>query len=867
MSLKKEAAFAALVPDLPCFFRDGQQPIVERFLAGGDALALLHARCRLVDELLGEIWQALALPPSLALLAVGGYGRGELYPASDVDLLILLPEPPGRTLSAQIERLVCLLWDVGLEAGHSVRTLEDCLTQAAGDITVQTAMMETRRIAGSNELFVALRRLLKDTVDGRAFFEIKRMEQEDRHQRFADTPGSLEANCKEGPGGLRDLQAILWMTQAAGYGSTWADLESLGLISGDERQLLERCEAFLRRLRVSLHLHAGRREDRLLFEYQTALAEKLGYRASDTSRSSEQLMQDYYRTAREVSQVNRIVLQNLRSALFPLPDEQPQSINARFQKVHEGLDVVHDQVFVDAPDAIFEAFLLRQQHLDLDQMSPRTQRALWRARDLIDDDFRRRPLNRARFLAILKEGRGLVQELRRMNDFGLLGRYLPAFNRIVGQLQHDLFHVYTVDQHILQVIRNLRRLAMPEFAHEYPLCSRLMSDFGEPWLLYLAALFHDIAKGRGGDHSELGADDADAFCTDHGLTDADRELVTWLVRQHLLMSRVAQRQDISDPAVIGRFAAVVGDERRLVALYLLTVADIRGTSPKVWNGWKAQLLEQLFAATRRLLQSGDGVAMPAGAIAQRQEEARRLMRYLVLPERSHESLWRLLDTAYFLRHSAEEIAWHARTTYGHLESEQPLVRARLNPSGEGLEVLVYTRDQTDLFLRLVGFLSRAGYSIVDARIHTTHHGYALDSFILLDIGGRDDDRAMIHYIEHELSERLARQAPAEVPANGRVSRQVRHFPLQPQVHIQPLVSLEADESGKYFVLTVVAADRPGLLFLVARQLAAHHANLHTAKIATLGERVEDTFLVSGRSLEESSGRVRLETDLLQQLRP
>ncbi|MBL8395132.1 MAG: HD domain-containing protein, partial [Candidatus Accumulibacter sp.] len=447
------------------------------------------------------------------------------------------------------------------------------------------------------------------------------------------------------------------------------------------------------------------------------------------------------------------------------------------------------------------------------------------------------------------------------------GRYLPAFGSIVGQLQHDLFHVYTVDQHILQVMRNLRRFSMDEFAHEYPLCSRLISDLGKPWVLYIAALFHDIAKGRGGDHSELGAVDAREFCGQHGLADDDSELIVWLVRQHLLMSRVAQKLDVSDPAVVAEFARAVGDERHLIALYLLTVADIRGTSPKVWNNWKGQLLEQLFTATRRQLLSHEATLMSDGVIAQRQREAIRLMRYHALPEAAHEALWRQLDTVYFLRQSAEEIAWHARALYESHDGERPVVRARLNPLGAGLEVMVYTHDQPDLFLRMVGFFSRAGYSIVDARIHTTAHGYALDTFVLLDLSERDADRQMISYIEHELGDRLAHRALPDAPVNGRVSRQVRHFPMQPQVSIQPLVSLEADETGRLFVLTVVAADRPGLLFIVARELAGHGANLHTAKIATLGERVEDTFLISGGHLEESASRVRLETHLLKELQP
>ena len=861
------AARNALIARLKSRLHEGQRTICEEFVAKGDAVHLLQQRCQLIDEVLRQLWSELGLPASLALVAVGGYGRGELYPASDVDLLIVLAEQADSVLTAQLEQLVCLLWDIGLETGHSVRTLEQCLEEAAGDTTVQTSMIEARLLAGNASLFDGLCSLLKGSLDAQAFFQTKRMEQEDRHKRFNDTPCSLEANCKDGPGGLRDLQIILWIAQAADYGKCWRDLEQRGFITGEEEKLLDHCEAFLRRLRIHLHLHAGRREDRLLFEYQTALAEQLGFTATDASRSSERLMQEYYRTAKTIAQINSILLQNLGAALFPPPAELPQTINEHFQKTHEFLDVVHENVFIETPEAILETFLLRQQQLDVNEMSARTQRALWRARDLIDDDFRRNPVNRARFLAIFKQGRGLVQEFRRMSRFGILGRYLPAFGRIVGQMQHDLFHVYTVDQHILQVMRNLRRFTMEEFAHEYPFCTRLISDLGDPWILYIAALFHDIAKGRGGDHSELGAVDARQFCADHDLTAEDTELVVWLVRQHLVMSRVAQKEDISDPGVVARFAGIVGDERHLIALYLLTVADIRGTSPKVWNAWKGQLLEQLFTATRRFLLSREGLPMPDGTIAQRQQEALRLMRYFALPETAHERLWQQVDTVYFLRQSADEIAWHARTLHEHEHDaiDQPVVKARLNPSGKGLEVMVYTQDQTDLFLRMVGFFSRTGYSIVDAKIHTTRDGYALDTFMLFDISDRDSDRAMIAYVEHELGERLANRSAVDVPAGGRVSRQVRHFPLQPQVSIQPLVSIEPDETGKLFVLTVVAADRPGLLFIIAKKLAEHHANLHTAKIATLGERVEDTFLISGAELEESTGRVRLETDLLKHL--
>jgi [protein-PII] uridylyltransferase len=839
--------------------QESHKSIRSSYEHNGDTKQLLLARCQLIDEVLCALWAELGFPVSFALVAVGGYGRGELCPASDIDLLLLLPNQPNASQTKRLEQLVGLFWDIGLETGHSVRTIEECLNEAAGDITIQTSLIEARLLTGSKKLFDKFLTGLSTRLDPRAFFRAKRMEQDERHLRYHETPYSLEPNCKESPGGLRDLQTILWIARAAGYGHHWQDLERHGFITHEEEQHLERCENFLQRLRAQLHFHLGRREDRLLFDYQTALAQQLGFEATQTRRASEQLMQEYYRTAKTVTQINTILLQNIGAMIFPPPDQPPLPINEHFQNAHELLDVIDEDLFNKTPSAILEGFLLLQQHPELKGMTARTLRAQWRARDWIDDSFRQNPENRARFLDLFKQPRGLIHGLRRMNQFGILGRYLPNFGKIVGQMQHDLFHVYTVDQHILQVMRNLRRFTMDEFAHEYPVCSRLISDFPRPWVLYIAALFHDIAKGRGGDHSQLGAVDAQIFCDSHSIATEDAELIVWLVRQHLVMSNVAQKQDISDPDVVAAFASITHDERHLTALYLFTVADIRGTSPKVWNTWKGQLLEQLYSETRRLLLAGGEVPLTQGVIQERQQEAMRLLRYFALSDTVHERLWKQLDTVYFLRHSAEEIAWHTRALHYRIHIDQPVVKARMTTQGDGLEVMVYTLDQPDLFARLVGFFGRAGYNILDAKIHTTRHGYALDSFMLLDVSGRDSDREMISYVEHELTERLTNQSPPEIPASGRVSRQVKHFP------IQPVVSIEPDEKGAVFVLSVSAADRPGLLYTVAKTLAKHRAILHTAKIATLGERVEDTFLISGGDLRESASRIKLETEMLEQL--
>lgn len=824
-----------------------------------DARALLVERCRQVDAVLKKLWDSFDFPASMSLAAVGGYGRGELYPASDIDLLILLSQEANSVVQDKLERLIGSFWDIGLEIGHSVRTIQDCLNEAAGDITVQTSLLEARLLTGNNKLFATFQKRLRGNLDPLVFFEAKRLEQQDRHLRFNETPFSLEPNCKDSPGGLRDLQVIFWIAKAAGYGTTWTELQQNGIITHEGMMQAEGCEAYLRHLRIRLHFMLGRREDRLLFDYQGNLATNYGFTSNEAKRASEQLMQVYYRNAKTVCLLNTILLQNMGAALTPENEQTPQPFDENFQIVGNLLDIRENDLYEREPTLILDSFLIMQESHELSGMTTRTLRALWRAGDRIDPAFRANPINRSNFLKLLQSDRGIIHEFRRMNQLDILGAYLPNFGRIVGQMQHDLFHVYTVDQHILQVLRNIRRFTMSEFAHEYPLCSRIISELERPWILYVAALFHDIAKGRGGDHSELGTVDAKEFCQNHQLTGEDTELIVWLVKNHLVMSQVAQKEDLSDPAVIARFIALVGDVRHLQALYLLTHADIRGTSPKVWNHWKGKLLADLYYMALHHL-TRDEAPAAHGVIAERQAEAMRLLRFFALSDTVPERLWKQLDTVYFLRHSAEEIAWHTRSLHYRIFNHQPVVRARLVQAGQGLQVMVYTQDQPDLFARIVGFFARAGYSIVDAKIHTTAHGYALDSFVVLDIEDRDNNREMVAYIEHELEQRLLHQMPPDIPSTGRLSRQVKHFPIKPEV------SIRGDEKGTHFILSVTAADRPGLLYRVANTLAEHGANLHTAKITTLGERAEDVFLISGGDLRDSHHRIRLETELMDRLK-
>ena len=834
-----------------------RQALQDDYLRKPRPARLLRSHTRLVDGILQELWRTYKPSRRIALVATGGYGRGELFPFSDVDLLVLLGAEPDAGERERLERMIGLFWDIGLDVGHSVRTLDACVEAARSDITVQTTLLEARFLAGERALYARFARAMATLLDPRAFLRAKMLEQEQRHAKHQDTPYALEPNLKEAPGGLRDLQSIRWIALGCGIGQRWRDLQAHGLVQRAEARELARHEAVLQDLRIRLHYVAGRREDRIVFDYQALLAEQCGFEGSAVRRASERLMQLYYRTAKAVTQLNTILLQNLEARIAPRPRAEPRLLNERFQVRGELLEARRDDLFERDPRAILESFLLMQQHQELRGMSAPTLRALWRARGCIDARFRRDPLARLLFVHMLQQSRGVVHEFRRMNKYGILGGYMPEFGRIVGQMQHDLYHVYTVDQHILMVIRNLRRFTMPEFAHEFPLCSQLMSGFGRPWLLYVAALFHDIAKGRGGDHSRLGADDAHRFCRRHGLARDDTELVVFLVEHHLTMSLVAQKKDVHDPEVVRGFAGLVGSERRLAALYLFTVADIRGTSPKVWNAWKAKLLEELYRAARRALA---GEAQPlASAVAEKQAEAARLLRLYALSDEVKDRFWRPLDTEYFLRHDPGEIAWHTRNLHYRVDAPGPVVRARPAPIGEGLQVMIYTPDRAGLFARICGYFERAGFNIAEAKILTTRNGYALDTFLVLGQGRGAHYRDMIALIENELATEVGSQAPLAPPRGGRVSRRVRHFPITPAVDLRP------DERGAFHVLSIVASDRPGLLYGVARLLASYGVNLRSAKVNTLGDRAEDVFVVSGAALSDHKTVLRLEQELLAEL--
>ncbi len=820
-----------------------------RMLAAHDAKIrpgrLLKSHSDFIDKMLSSVWRDLVGEGSstsrIALIAVGGYGRQELHPGSDIDLLILRARGGSKRESAKIEDFIRFLWDVGLQVGHSTRTLQECVSQARGDITVVTNLMEARHLSGDPTLLerLAVRVSPERMWTPRRFFEAKRQEQVQRHQRYGETAYNLEPHVKEGPGGLRDIQTIQWVGHR--YFGT-PDLEKLAdegfLTEGEVRELLSGRE-LLWRLRNGLHLLTSRSEDRLLFDYQREIASQFGYR-DGAQLAVEKLMKRYFQTVKKLRVLNEILLQHFEEAILTTSKRQVLPINRRFRAVDGLLEVVNPNVFKRQPFALLEAFLLLIQEPTIRDFRGDTVRLLRKHLKLIDGSFRRDIRCRSLFMEILKSPSGQTRALRKMDAYGVLGAYLPAFGRVVGQMQHDLFHAYTVDAHLLFVLRNLRRMDLPRHDHELPDCSRLMQGLFKKHRLYLAALFHDIAKGRGGDHSTLGERDALRFCRAHDLSDYDMKFVAWLVRTHLRMSWVAQRQDISDPDVIDQFATEVGDQERLDNLYLLTVADMRGTSPKVWNDWKAKLLQDLYHATSQALRRGKGQSVQLEErIKDVQQETLR-----ILGDDSHplaSQLWGQFDQDYFLRNSPEEIAWHATLLLERRAAEFPLIEIQHDASSGTARFLFCCPDSEDLLCRVTAGLDRLSLNIVDARVHRLSSNLVIMIFVILTT---DDETAKTLQsrttVERLQANLLTRDW--EPPARRvRVPRALKHFPIETTVQFS---DSEAEDGPT--VLEVVAQDRPGLLLQVAKALLYCKIHLANAKVGTFGARAEDIFYVTDR---------------------
>ncbi len=831
----------------PLVFRQvldrGSELLKDRFVADEAIEDLVRDRAQLVDVALRAAWvrHAGRFADDLALVAVGGYGRGELHPSSDIDIMVLLPKSDSADWQPDIERFLTFLWDIGLEVGHSVRSIDDCQRESLADISVATTLFEARLLAGPESLFAGMRRALApDRLwSSQDFFEAKVREQTERHHRYFDTAYNLEPNVKSSPGGLRDIQTIGWVAKRHFGTDTLDELVAHGFLTRDELRNLKAGQSFLWKVRFGLHVLTSRREDRLLFDYQIKLAKLFGYEDASFTLAVEQLMQKYYRTVMDISLLNEMLLQLFREAILT-QSGPPLPINARFQIRNDYLEVTHPDVFARNPSALLELFVLLQQHPELHGVRAETIRLIGTHVGLIDEEFRQNPRHHRLFMEILCAPVGVTHELRRMNLYGVLGRYIPSFGRVVGRMQYDLFHAYTVDAHTLFVVSNLRRMAMPKFNDELPALSQIMQSLPRQELAYLAALFHDIAKGRGGDHSELGAVDAEAFCLEQGLGRYEARLVAWLVKNHLILSITSQKKDISDPDIIHDFARRVGDQAHLDYLYVLTVADVRGTNPKLWNAWKARLFEEFYERTKRALRRGLETPIDQEELI-RETQAHARAKMPDVADGLVDQVWAQWTEAYFLRYTPEEIAWHTTLLAPrHPQDDALLVAIRQLTDRGGTAVLTYTPRRLRSFARTTAVLDQMGLNVVDARLISSANGFSLETYVVLEDNGTViTDPARIQEIERGLWRALRSAEDLPPTVTRRAARQVRMFTTPTQVNFS------LDGRSERTILELIAADRPGLLSEVGKVFRAERVAINGAKIMTVGERAEDVFYITG----------------------
>ena len=823
--------------------------------------SILRRRARLIDEMLDEIWRQFDWPEPerVSLLAVGGYGRQEMHPHSDIDVMVLLDAPLQDRCRPCLEGLVAFLWDSGMPVSHSVRVIDECPKEAE-EITVLTNMTEARTLVGPPALRARMNGLIapERLWSVERFLDAKLAEQAARHQKYADSEYSLEPNLKQSPGGLRDLQTLYWVAARRFGTREHAGLIEHGFITPKQGRMLHAARNVLWRIRYGLHLLAGRCDDRLVFDHQRDLSAAFGFRDNPRRLAVEQLMRVYYRAAGQIATLNEVLISHFREELVP-PKASPRvtPVNRRFRLRGDRIEAISPQLFHKHPAALLEIFVLMTENRAIQGIRASTIGLIQSHVHLIDARFRANQQHRALFMALLRGRHRVALQLVRMRRYGVLGRYLPEFGRIIGVMQHDLFHIYTVDAHTLQVVRNMRRLQKREDWAHSSLAALVARRLPQPELLYIAGLYHDIGKGRGGDHSELGAEDAAAFCERHGIHSGDANLVTWLIRHHLSMSYTAQREDIQDPEVQRAFARHVGDERRLNYLYALTVADIRATNPNLWTDWKASLLRQLYLYTSRMLRRG--LAWPVDRqliVAETQAQALRRLRRLGWRKAEALSVWDGLSDSYFLHESAEEIAWHAdamlREGPGHPVA---LVRpGSQHASTAASNVFACTAADDDMFVAMTSVMERVGLNVQDARIANNRHGHRMHTFFVLGRDGAALNEREAKALLDGMSAAFKNPKTLPKPAARRTSRQQRHFEF-------PVIATLRNEDRRHSTLEVIAPNRHGLLANLARLFAERGLRLQNARINTLGERVEDLFFLTdaaGRAITDPRRRAEIE---------
>lgn len=840
LAAAREAAEAA--------FRSSKQPTVF-FREYGAA----------VEALLQQVWQPLLGESGLCLLATGGFGRNELFPYSDIDLCIVAREPVSDGLQARISQFVQILWDMKLAPSVKSGSVEELCASTRDDITGDTALMEARFLAGDETLAADLAEKLHAQRDVAAFIEAKLLEMQQRHEKAQGSATLLEPDIKSCPGGLRDIHTMLWIAKAQGLDTHIPSLLKNGILTRTEAGMLNHGYRQLSTIRIHLHLCAKRAQERLIFDVQTQVAESMGWTHESKQRQSEALMHIFYRATKAVKQLNGILLPMLQGRVYSKPQRVSREIDADYVQIGNRIAAKNPDIFMQQPEHIFKIIELLQQTSGIRAIEPQTLRAWWGATRKVNRRFYQNPENRRRFLGFFQHGEGLTHVLRFLNLYGVLGRYLPNWEQIVGLLQHDLFHIYPVDDHILTVVHHMRRFALDAHSHDNPFAASLMQHFERKEILYLAAFFHDIAKGRGGDHAIEGVVDAQRFSADHGLPPEDGELLAWLVQEHLLMSAVAQKEDIQDPDVVQAFCRKVGSHERLTALYLLTVADIRGTNPKLWNSWRASLLESLFHAAGRALAQGN--SSRHSLFSRRQQEAADLLSRTGTPEKQQQKLWQALGSAYFVHHQSREVLWHSANLAHDVET--PQIRSRILPESDTFQVMIFMPNGPRLFARLCRIFSRHGFDILAARGFITAHNYILDTFIVqIPSQHAPDDYPNIQSaLEAELNSFIhgyALEGGGE--AKPRISRRSRYIPIEPSIAI----SHEEDHPG-WYTIDITAVNRPFLLADIAEVFFAHEVSLRYAKISTLGDRIEDSFSVYSPALENPKNQLALKQALLVQL--
>lgn len=825
--------------------------LYQDFENGVQTETLILRRSDLLDALLTRSFRFF-LPDQqlpLCLVAVGGYGRRELLPCSDIDVLILCDSNTLSQHQAALEQFITFLWDTNLNFGHSVRTVGDCIQQAIADITIVTNLMESRVITGASAIHQQLMANIgpEKIWPSRDFFRAKWDEQIARHKKYGNTEYNLEPNIKSSQGGLRDIQMIGWVAKRHFGVSSVDALVERGFLTREEYEIMVNGQSFLLKIRFALHMTNKREEDRLLFENQTKILRYFGYQDNDSNLAVEQMMKQYYRWALALSELNDLIMQLFDETILRACEaEDLMELNPRFRVRNNRIEAANDRTFSQYPYALLEIFVLMAKHSNIIGVRASTIRQLREHRHLIDEQFRDDPKNKQLFVELLRSPDYVTTQLKLMKRYGILGKYIPAFGEIIGLMQHDLFHIYTVDAHTLQVLKNARRLVYENHFDNFPVATRAIRNMAKKDLLYIACLFHDIGKGRGGNHSILGAVDALEFCLQHGYSQRDSNLVAWLVKQHLLMSYTSQKKDLSDPDVIQEFAITVGDIQHLDYLFVLTVADINGTNPSLWNSWRASLLRNLYYETKLALRRGlENVIDKQELIEEKQQQAMNRLIRLGADMDLVDLVWSNAGDDYFLRETVDDIVWQTEAIADRLHSHEPMVLIHQSPNplfNGATQIFIHTRDQGHIFATVVAALEQQQLNIVDARIYSSTSGYTLDTFMVLDENGEIlNDENRLADIRQSLEWHL--QHADDIlnnPFQRRTPRQLRFF------NVATKTAITHDEQKGFSVLEVITADRPGLLATIGRIFVEFGIELINAKIATLGERVEDIFFITDK---------------------